>query len=213
MIPGAHTARPTRRELLLTGAAGAALAPVSLVAGTAPTAGADAATPGRADEPASVTARLQRLAGLELLMAYCYESILAGTLLGPQERAAATSLLAQERAHIQALEAQLQARGGSAPPAPASIAVANAHLAHRNVGGRLGQLRGRLDAVRLLFALERVTVGAYFVALTVVDDPQLVVLIAEMMANDAQHEAILSLLLPPYTIQAAVPYGLIQGAQ
>jgi hypothetical protein len=206
-------ATPTRRELLIAGAAGAALAPVALAPSALSAPAAAASGPGVADRPVSVTARLARLAGLELLMAYCYEQILASSLLGPDERQAITPLREQEQAHSRALQEQLTARGATAPAAPGSVAVADRHLAHRDVGGRLGQLRGRLDAIRLLFSLERVTVGAYFVALTTFEDPRLVVLIAEMMACDAQHEAILSLALPPYSIEAAVPYGLVQGVQ
>ena len=91
--------------------------------------------------------------------------------------------------------------------------IANDHLAHRQVGGRLGQLQGEPDAIRLLLTLEQVTVGAYFVALLSIDDVGLIELCCQIMGNGAQHEAMLGLLLPPHKIQNAVPYGLVQGLQ
>ena len=82
-----------------------------------------------------------------------------------------------------------------------------------SVKGRLGQLRGEQDALQLLLAIERVVVGAYFVALTKLEDRRLIVLVAQIMANDAQHEALLGELLYPGRPRNAVPYGLVQGVQ
>ena len=204
--------RRTRRELLAAAVAtaGAGLLHPAAAAATSTSTGS-AGSAGSPEIP--VPERLARLMRLELLMLYCYDQILADSILESGTRAAVIPLRGHEVAHIAALRAHLTARGGTPPPAPASVAEANRALGHRHVGGRLGQLKGDKDAVYLLYSLERVTVGAYFVALTRFDEPPLITLIAEMMANDSQHEAILSLQLPPYTIPAAVPYGLIQGVQ
>ena len=105
------------------------------------------------------------------------------------------------------------ARRHCRPQPPASVADANRDLARRHVIARLGQLHGAPDALGLLFAVERVTVGVYFVALTKLAEPGLIRLVAEIMANDAQHEAILGELLYHGNVQQAVPYGLIQGVQ
>ena len=91
------------------------------------------------------------------------------------------------------------ALGGVAPSPPANVAAADIDLARRRVKGRLGQLRGEQDALRLLLAAERVVVGAYFVALTKLEDRRLIVLAAQIMANDAQHEALIGELLYPGT--------------
>jgi ferritin-like protein len=193
----------TRRELLAYGAgiAGAAL----LVPASAPAAGR-AATESEAD-------RLQRLMSVELLMLYTYRQVMASSLLSPSARRALAPLRANEEAHIRALGARLSALGGVAPSPPASVAGADKALAHREVSGRLGKLKGAKDALRLLLAVERVTVGAYFVALTKLEDPGLITLAAEIMANDAQHEAIVGELLYPGKAGQAVPYGLVQGVQ
>jgi len=198
----------TRRELLLAGVAastaGAALlAPAAALAAGSPT----------PSTPESDTDRLRRLLSVELLMLFTYQSVIGSSVLGPRSRRALVPLRDHEQAHIDALRRQLLARGGTAPRPPASIAQANHDLARRNVAGRLGQLRGAHDALQLLLALERVTVGAYFVALTKLKDRQLIVLACEIMANDAQHEAILGEQMHPGDAANAVPYGLVQGVQ
>ena len=67
--------------------------------------------------------------------------------------------------------------------------------------------------MRLLLTLEQVTIGAYFVALTKLQSTDLIVLASQIMANEAQHDANLGLLLPPFKAGSAVPYGLVQGLQ
>ena len=57
------------------------------------------------------------------------------------------------------------------------------------------------------------TIGAYFVALIKLEDPALITLAAQIMANDAQHEAMLGEILKPGNTGVAVPYGLVQGVQ
>jgi hypothetical protein len=194
----------TRRELLVAAgaAAGAALAapPGALAAGAT-----------NAMEPIPVPERLQRLVRLELLLLFCYQHVLSSSVLSPRARRTLTPFVGHEQAHIRALEAQLRAVGGAVPAGPADVRAANRDLAHRKIGGRLGQLKGDLDAVRLLLTTEQTTIGAYFVALNTLENPQLIELACQIMANEAQHDAMLALLLPPGKLGAAVPYGLVQG--
>jgi ferritin-like protein len=164
--------------------------------------------PGAAD-----VARLQRLMSIELLLLYVYDHVVGSSILPPSARRTMAELQAHERAHVAALSARLRARGARQPPPPPSISTANRYLARRNVRGRLGQLQGADDALHLLLALERVTVGAYFVALREMRDPGLIVLAAQIMASDAQHEAIVGEQLYPGDVPSAVPYGLVQGVQ
>jgi hypothetical protein len=163
--------------------------------------------------PASDVTLLQRLMRVELLSLYAYEHIVASTILPAGARRAMTELRDHERAHVGALRARLRAAGAGTPAAPPSVAAANRYLARRQVRGRLGQLQGAHDALHLLLALERVTVGAYFVALRELRNPRLIVLAAQIMASDAQHEAIIGEQLHPGDIPNAVPYALVQGVQ
>jgi hypothetical protein len=198
--------RTTRRELLGAGAVGAA----GLLALPA-VAAAD--TSSTSEPPFSETDRLQRLIRLELLLLYCYRYVLGSSILGPRAHRTLTPFVAHEEAHIDALETRLKARGGAIPTGPDSIKTANRYLAHRGVGGRLGQLKGPPDALYLLLTLEQVMIGAYFVALTKLNDTELITLVCQIMANEAQHDAMIGLSLPKSTPGAAVPYGLVQGLQ
>ncbi len=159
------------------------------------------------------TARLQRLMRVELLLLYVYDHVLASPVLPTPAHPAIAQLRAHEQAHVDALRGQLTVRRAPAPSPPPSDAVANRYLAGRNVGGRVGHLRGTKDALYLLWSLERVVVGAYFVALRQMRDPGLIELAAQIMASDAQHEAIVGEQLNPGLIPAAVPYALVQGVQ
>jgi hypothetical protein len=166
-----------------------------------------------AEPPFSVTDRLQRLLRIELLLLYSYRYVLGSSILGPRTRRTLAPFPDHEEAHIAARAAQLKARGGSMPSGPRSVAEANRDLAHRKIGGRLGQLKGGPDALRMLLTLEQVTIGAYFVALTKIQDPELVRLVCEIMGNEAQHDAMIALSMPKAMPGPAVPYGLVQGLQ
>jgi hypothetical protein len=158
-------------------------------------------------------ARLQRLMRLEMLLLYVYDHVLTSPVLPASAHPAVAQMRGHEQAHVAALGAQLAARHAGPPPPPPNITVANRYLARRDVGGRLGHLRGPKDALFLLLSVERVAVGAYFVALREMRDPGLIVLAAQIMASDSQHEAIVSEFLNPGDIPSAVPYGLVQGVQ
>lgn len=205
---------PTRRELLATGAGGLMATGATVTAGLVVAGGtAAAATSTTSEPPFSETDRLQRLIRLELLLLYCYRYVLGSSLLGPGTRRTLAPFPGHEEAHIAALAARLKARGGTLPPGPASVAEANRDLAHRKIGGRLGQLKGGPDALRMLLTLEQVTIGAYFIALTKLQDAELVRVVCEIMGNEAQHDAMIGLSMPKATPGSAVPYGLVQGLQ
>jgi hypothetical protein len=197
---------PTRRQLLRAGAAGA-------VGGLALPVAAFADTSSTSEPPFSETDRLQRLIRLELLQVYCYRYVLSSSSLRPHVHQRLAPFVAHEEAHIAALQARLRARGGTVPAGPDSVKTANRHLAKRGIGGRLGQLKGERDALYLLLTVEQVTIGAYFVALTKLNDSELITLVCQIMANEAQHDAMIGLSLPKATMSSAVPYGLVQGLQ
>lgn len=203
---GAPPGVRSRRELLRGAATGTlALTTTGLLAASASAASTTA--------PLSVTQRLARLAGVELLLAYCYQHVLSASILKPHARTALAPFVQQARAHVNALGRELHARGGALPAGPGSVREADRYLAGRKVPERLGQLRGDKDALRLLLSAEQSAVGAYFVALLELQDRGLLELSAQMMANGAQHESVLRLLLPPRKLSASAPYGLVQGRQ
>ncbi|MFZ0041654.1 MAG: ferritin-like domain-containing protein [Solirubrobacteraceae bacterium] len=200
----------TRRELLVRGGVGAAGLTSAAILGSGVSEATAAAT-----SPATTFQidRLERLIDVEQLLLFCYDAVLSSRVSGPRMHHALRPLRAQELAHIAALTHQLRLRGGTPPPPPTGLEVANDRLSHRKIGGRLGQLKGAKDALRLLLTLEQATVGAYYVALTLLDDVQLIKLITQIMANDAQHETMINLQLNNGNAAVSVPYGLVQGLQ
>ena len=136
----------------------------------------------------------------ELLAVYCYQRVLGSGLLNARAMRVATQVLAQELAHVGALRS-----------APASTAEADRELSIRLVPNRLGQLRSHEDARKLLIALEGVLEGSYFVAIDRLDDPTMLRLAAEIMANEAQHDVLLRLLGHEREPAKALPSALVQG--
>jgi len=197
----------TTRRQLLAGGAGVGMAGMALLG----SASALAATTKGA--PTTEPQRIQRLLSVELLLVYCYQQVIASSLLRPAQRRALLPLRANEEAHVRALDRALKQLGGAQPPAPHTLAEANQDLSHRKIGGRLGELKNTKDALYLLLSAERVAVGAYFVALAKLESRSLITLSAEIMANDAQHEALIGELLNNGKTAEAVPYGLVQGVQ
>jgi hypothetical protein len=194
----------TRRQLLAAaGAAGLLAVPATAMAATSTS----------AESPISEAERLQRLIRLELLLLYCYRYVLGSSILGPRAHRTLAPFVGHEEAHIAALAKRLKARGGTVPTGPESDKTANRYLAHRAISGRLGQLKGERDALYLLLTIEKVMIGAYFVALTTLNDTELITLVCQIMANEAQHDAMIGLSLPKATPGSAVPYGLVQGLQ
>lgn len=199
------TPNPTRRQLL----AGGGLVAVATLRGAD---SAAAATPALAPQLTDAD-RLHRLLGLELLMLYCYEHVLGTPLLKPRAKRLLSPLIKHEEAHVRVLSGRLRALGGTPPPPPLTDTQANRDLARRSIGGRLGHLQGSRDALYLLLAIEQVVVGAYFVALIKLGDERLITVCAQVMANEAQHQALVGEALYPGNAPDAVPSGLVQGVQ
>ncbi len=118
---------------------------------------------------------------------------------------------AQEQAHVTSTRAALRRLGGRPAPAPSGDGALDAELARHRIPGRPGRLRGPGDALTLLVDVERAAIGAAYVALSQIHDGRLAVLVAQMMASDAQHEALLEEARHPGAIAAAIPYGVVEG--
>jgi hypothetical protein len=99
----------------------------------------------------------------------------------------------QEQAHVTATRAALRQLGARPSPPPGSDAAIDAELARHRIPGRPGRLR------------------AAYVALSQLHDGSLAVLVAQMMASDAQHEALLDEARHPGAVAAAIPYGVVEG--
>jgi hypothetical protein len=197
----------TRRELLTAGAVAgaAALATPGLLPAVAA-----AASGGGPSPPTDDGAHLERVLSMAVLAAYVYQQVFAEGVLTQSQRRALAGFAEQEQAHVVALRRAAGASGASVRP-PSSLDVANQYLAHRGIGGRLGQLQGSDDALDLLVSVERSSIGSCYVALLGLTGSAAIVLVASIMANDAQHEAVVTLQRPTLTLALAAPFPLVSG--
>jgi hypothetical protein len=188
----------TRRGLLAAGV-GLLAAP-----GVAAVTGATAAADDGSD--ATALAASQRA---QLLALACDQAVLAGPLL---PAGAARTLVETLRDHARAHVAALQAAGarGGAPPSGAAL---ERELAGQQIRGRPGHLRGERDALNLLLDVERVAIGAAYLALGTVHAARTSTLLAQLMASGAQHEAALHEAMHPGDIAGAIRYGIVQGTR
>ena len=209
MTAAASDRSATRRELLAAGAGAVAGAALAAPAFAPAVAAAKASARGSA---AGDGALLSRVLSMAVLAAYVYEQVFAEGALTGSERRALDGFGQQERAHVKALRAAVVGAGATVIGPPKSLKAANQHLAHRQIGGRLGQLQGSEDALDLLISVERSSIGSCYVALLGLTGSAAIVLVAGIMANDAQHEALVTLQRHALKLEAAAPFPLVSGA-
>jgi ferritin-like protein len=149
---------------------------------------------------------LVELGRLELLAAFVYGRALASSHLRAAARPLVEQVLDQEQAHAQALLAEL---AGPRPRGPVDESAAEREL------GRLG-LRVTLERVRredrwlaVLEAIEGQLERAYHRAVAELASADLQSLSASIIANEAQHAALLRELRYPRSISLAVPDALV----
>jgi hypothetical protein len=197
-------AGPTRRVLLAraVAVAGAGSAVVSVLAG----ARAQAAAAPRTD-----VEWLEQWLADEQLLAAVYEPVIRSELLSTRIEHAATTVLAQERAHAATLTLELQRLGGTASAAPAGTSATDKLLAARHVSERLAGLKTEDDCVKLLLAVEGAAQADYFKAIAELRSARLLRLGAQVLANHAQHATVITPLRRRGDIANAVPFAFVEG--
>jgi Ferritin-like domain len=206
--PGPVQRPATRRQVLLAGAVGVAGGLLAApAAATAASSGSSASA-----APLSDGELLTRVLSTCQLAAYVYQQVFAEGVLTGSRRRAINGFDDQELAHVAQLRGAVIAAGGTVVGPPPSTTVANRDLAHRKIPGRLGHLRGPEDALDLLIDVERQTIGSCYVALLSLTGPNSISLVVRIMANDAQHEALVALQRHAVKLAAAAPYGLVSGS-
>lgn len=145
---------------------------------------------------------LRALARAEQVLVATYEQLLGSTVLSSARGVLASELLAHERAHLNALTAQLKRLGGTVPRRPAA-------LGHSGAAGLFaGDER---VVVRTLVTLERAALAVYYAELGKLRDPGAAQLATEIMACEAQHATALRELLYPGRPGRAVPSPFVFG--
>ena len=194
----------TLRELILSGAVGAA----AVAATAAPsTAGADDLLAGANGD----TELLGRLASLEQLTEFAYAHLLgAGGLSSPTARVFRT-FRSQESEHVRMLSRALASRRSAPPAPPTDVRTASRRLARLGVGGSLRGSRGDAVCVRYMVGVETVAEGAYYSAMSKLTDARLLTQAAQIMGNEAQHWTSLSGLQHAGDVFRGVPYPTVTG--
>lgn len=190
----------TRRELVLRGIALSALtATGSLVAAPAATAGA----PTDAE-------LLQPVLGTELLAVFAYRAVLHSELMSESAQRVATRILAQEHEHVIVFTRAIQGLGGTPPQPLRTVAAADTVLAAHHIPNRLAHLRTERDCLTVLVRVENVLAGIYYSTIRQLNDPHLIELSSQVLASEAQHAAVLNLVLRPHDIDRAVPSSYVR---
>lgn len=142
---------------------------------------------------------------LEQRAAVAYETIAEGDLLDEEVRRAAELFATQERDHVDALTAAIEDLGGRAPSFPRPVEV---------VG--LSTLGSQRQALELALALEGELVAAYVEAAGRLESTALLRTAAQILGNDAQHQAVLRQQLGhdpvPEALEDGVPELFETGA-
>jgi hypothetical protein len=198
----------TRRQLVsgLLAFGGMAAAGTAVVGATAGAARAEAVA-----APQSDGDLVGEMLAAEVLAIAVYEAVLGSGLLSPQPEHTARRALAQERAHVRALQPALEKLGGTMPPSPIGSAAVDKALADRRIAGRIGKLRTEHDCVSLLLDLESDVQSTYFTAMSRIQNRGVIRLAAQIMANEAQHATAISEARRPGDIGQAVPYAFVEG--
>jgi hypothetical protein len=190
----------SRRELVRGGlAAAAALASPARALAAA----------GGATAPAEPLA--QALA-VEQLTVIAYRRTLGSGVLRREQARTVAGLLGHELEHVAALERALRGLGGVAPAPPSTVAAAQAALKRHQVALSLTRLHTPHAYLRLLIEVETIAEGAYFTAITKLEDPALLRLCAGAMGCEAQHWTVLSALQHAGEVSEAVPYPFVRGS-
>jgi hypothetical protein len=209
-----HELPHTRRALVARTLAGsAALALLRASAGTAtpltvPTIPSATTTSGN---PPTDTDVLSALLLIERVSVFSYAHVLASIALDHRARGVIRGFAGHERVHAATIAAELRTRGGSAPPRPRNATIADEILDAVGSPGRLAHVHNQADAIRFLVGLETVAEGAYYKAIAWLADPRLLAIAAQIMANQAQHEMGLRILVPGFKAIDYAPTAFVSG--
>lgn len=133
----------------------------------------------------------------EQVLVETYEQLTAASLLPGGAVSMALEFLAQERQHVAQLTTLCRRLGGRPPRKVRRL-------------GRFGALDGS-EAVTFLLGVERAALSVYYTELARIRDPQLARAATAIMANEAQHAALLREVLSPGDTLRAVPSSFVFG--
>ena len=134
----------------------------------------------------------------EQVLVATYEQVLGTGVLSSREGSRASEFLAHERAHESAIGRALVRLGGTVASAPGALSTAEAPGSGS-------------AAIKLLLALERAALSAYYAELARLRDPEAARVASQIMACGAQHATELREMLSPGDVMRAVPGAFVFG--
>jgi hypothetical protein len=196
----------TRRELLRGGAT-AGLGGVFAAALSAAES-AQAAS----DTPQTDAELVYQLLQTEQVVAFAYEQLLSIGVIGAEGAQMLAQFSDHEQQHVRAWAVDLRRLGAVSPTAPVSVDAADAALGKLHVTARLTDAVTEHKAVQLLIGAEEAITGAYYTAISKLEDPRLLQTAAQAMAAEAQHAMALRQMLHPRPVDRFVPNAFVQGS-
>lgn len=127
----------------------------------------------------------------EQLSVMAYERALTLSIFTDVQLALLRELLADERAHVEALTRELTVLGASLPPAPTSDSEVDAALSAHGMSGNLAGLSTVKDALKLLLDVGALCEGAYSKAIEKLSASGPLVLAVQALGSEAQHATLL----------------------
>jgi demethoxyubiquinone hydroxylase (CLK1/Coq7/Cat5 family) len=201
----------TRRDLVRGATATSALALAATVPALLEPARALATSGGALAKPASDGVALASVLRVEQVVVFAYERTLTTEVLSPPTRDALTKFLDQERAHVHALSLELTSLGGPVPGPVRTMAAFESELRQLRIKRSPVELRTEREYLGFLIDLETVIARHYRFAIELLTGDKRLVVAAEIIANEAQHEAVLRAMLSPGHVKRAVPSAFIAG--
>ena len=186
----------------------ALVSPAALAAGVQPSSTGVGSLFAQASSDGDV---LRGLVTVEQLLAFTYQHLVAAGGLSDATKPLIAGFLSHERVHVTLLTAALARLGGGAPAPPGTVAEASRALARLGAPGSLRLSHTEVDSIHYLIGAETVAEGAYYDALSRLNDAKLAVTAAEIMGCQAQHWTSLSGLLHAGDVNRAVPYPVVLG--
>jgi hypothetical protein len=144
---------------------------------------------------------LKSAIGIEQIAVFAYDRAASSGLLNRATTAIARQFGAHEQEHADGLTSALEARGGSAPTKPRTLADLDA------VQRGLGDARSQAAVANFAIELEMAAIAAYYDAQTKFKDAKLLQTGASIMANEGQHLTVLRQAVSKPAVPSAFETG------
>jgi len=186
-----------------------------LIAGALTAGGAAllAAQPAHAATETNDVALLTPALQAEQLTALAARHVLGLSGLTAHGRRTVRVVLEHARAHVRALERQIEALGGTPPSAPSAVAAVGQTLSKHGMSASFAGHPTAKQGIQILQDLQAVCEGALYHALSRLKSTPALVLSLQILASDAQHSALLAMVAYGEDPTLAIPNWYVAGVR